>query len=83
MEANETGSASDSHESEEVGNYPAPSKNVAGEKTDPVELDENRIHPEIDTSVNEVDVLCGRGKPSFNHRTLSYSCHGLSDVKLS
>lgn len=30
-------------------------------------LDEERIHSSIDSSIRPADVLCGRGKPSFNH----------------
>jgi hypothetical protein len=30
-------------------------------------MDEQRIEPSKDVSINAADVLCGRGKPSFNH----------------
>lgn len=30
-------------------------------------MDEERIQPTKDVSINAADVLCGRGKPSFNH----------------
>jgi len=34
----------------------------------PLMLDEERIHPtSMDASIREADVLCGRGKLSFNH----------------
>lgn len=30
-------------------------------------MDEERIEPTKDLSINSADVLCGRGKQSFNH----------------
>lgn len=30
-------------------------------------MDEQRIKPSVDASINAADVLCGRGKMSFNH----------------
>lgn len=30
-------------------------------------MNEQAIEPSVDPSVQSVDVLCGRGKPSFNH----------------
>lgn len=30
-------------------------------------MDEQRIEPTRDFTINAADVLCGRGKPSFNH----------------
>ena len=32
-------------------------------------MDEQRIEPTKDASINAADVLCGRGKMSFNHGT--------------
>ena len=44
------------------------------EKSDLGSSDDDEIHPSIaqaDESITTVDVLCGRGKPSFNHRKLN------------
>ena len=42
-------------------------------------LDEERIHPSaVDSSIRPADVLCGRGKLSFNHgRSIEVRCTSL------
>jgi hypothetical protein len=44
-------------------------------------LDGERINPKIIESITSIDVLCGRGKPSFNHRTSHFRtvfvCYGM------
>lgn len=45
---------------------PPPQSSIAAEAI----LDEEKIQPTIDMSINPADVLSGRGKQAFNHGTL-------------